>query len=78
MFLWDPPPKNLSVVSECVKKFAPSIPVTRLLGRSGFGNAVGCVEADTSDDTQEITSLGGCLTWNNAYVSCGRVMLIFL
>ena len=40
---------------------APAIPVARLLGKSGFGDAAGCVEADDSDDIQEITFLGGCL-----------------
>ena len=39
-------------------EFAPPIPVARLLGRSGFGNAVGSLEAAASDDIQEITLLG--------------------
>ena len=51
------------------------IPVTRLLGRSVFGDAVGCVEAATSYDTQEITYLGGCLMWTDATVYGGRVCL---
>ena len=57
------------------EKYAPSLPVTRLLGRSGFENSVGCVEADASDNTKEITSLGGCLMQNNAAVFGGRVWL---
>ena len=44
-----------------------------LIGRRGFGDAVGCVEAAASDDIQEIMSLGGCLMWNNIAVFGGRV-----
>ena len=51
---------------ECV----PPIPGTRLIGCSIFGDALGCVKAAVSNDIQEITSLGGCLMWNNAAV-CG-------
>ena len=57
------------------EKCAPSIPVNRLIGHSGFGYSVGCIEADTSDDTQEIMSLGRCLMWNDAVVFGGRVKL---
>ena len=53
---------------------APPIPVTILIGCSGFGNAVGSVKA--SNDIQEITFLGGCLMWNNAAVCGGRIWLI--
>ena len=53
----------------------PPTPVSRLLGRSGFGDSVGSVEAVASDDIQEITSLGGCLMWNDASVCCGRIWL---
>ena len=56
-------------------KFAQSIPVTILFGRSGFGDAIGCIEAATGDDTQEFTSLGGCSMWNNAAICSGRVWL---
>ena len=52
---------------------APSIPVARLLGCSGFGDSVGSVEAAASDDIQEITFLGDFLMWNNAAVYCGRI-----
>ena len=34
-----------------------------MLGRSGFGNAIGSVETVAIDDIQEITFLGGCLMW---------------
>ena len=54
---------------------APPIPVSRLLGRSGFGDAVGSVEAAVSNDIQEIILLGGCLMWDNAAVCCGRIWL---
>ena len=56
---------------------APHIPVARLLGRSGFGDAVGSVEASASNDIQETTFLGGCLMWNAAAVCCGRIWLNF-
>ena len=56
----------------------PSIPVAKMLGRSGFGDAVGIVEAAASKDIQEITFLGSCLMWNNADVCCGRIWLKFL
>ena len=57
------------------EKFATSILVTRLIGRSGFGDTVGCVKAASIDYTQEITSLGVCLMWNNAVVCGGKVRL---
>ena len=57
------------------KECAPPIPVYRLIGHSGFGNDVGSVEAAPSDDTQEITFLGGCLVCNDAAVCCGRICL---
>ena len=56
---------------------APPIPVAILHGRSGFGDAVGIVEAAARDDIQEITFLGGCLMWNYATVCCGRIWLNF-
>ena len=59
------------MLEEC----APAIPVSRLLGWSGFGNAVGSVEASASDDIQEIKFLGSCLMLNNAAVCCGRIWL---
>ena len=59
------------MLEEC----SPRFPVSRLLGCSGFGDAVGSVEADASDDIQEITFLGRCLMWNNAAVCCGKIWL---
>ena len=56
-------------------KCATYIPVIILIVDSGFGDAVGCVESDISDDTQKITSLGGCLMLNDAAVCGGRVRL---
>ena len=55
---------------------APPIPVARLLGRSGFGDAIGCVEASYSNDIQEITFLVVSLMWNDASVCGGRVRMI--
>ena len=60
------------------EEFSPSIPVARLLVRSGFGNTVDYVEDAAIDDIQEITSLGGCLMCNGVTVCCGRVRLKFL
>ena len=57
------------------EEFAPPIPVARLIGRSGFVDAIGSVEAAASDDIQDIMFLGGCLMWNNATVFCGRIWL---
>ena len=59
------------MLEEC----APPIPVSRLLGCSGFGDAVGSVKAAASDDIQEITLLVSCLMWNDAAVFCGRIWL---
>ena len=54
---------------------APPIPVARMLGRSGFGDAVESVKAVASNDIQEIMFLGGCLIWNDADVCGGRIWL---
>ena len=54
---------------------APPFSVARLLGRSGFGDAVGSVEAVAIDDIQEITFLGRCLMCNDAAVCCGKIWL---
>ena len=56
---------------------APPIPVARLLGRSGFDDAVVSVKAVACNDIQEITFLGGCLMWNDAAVCGGRIRLNF-
>ena len=55
---------NVWMFEEC----EPPIPVTILLGRSGFVDAVRSVEAAVRYDIQEITFLGGCLMWNNVSV----------
>ena len=60
------------------EEFATPIPVARLIGHSGFVNAIGSVEASDSDDIQERTFLGGCLMWNYATVCGGSISLIFL
>ena len=57
------------------EEYSPPFLVARLLGRSGFGDAVGSVEADASNDIQEIKFLGSCLMWNNAAVCCGKITL---
>ena len=57
------------------EKCAPFIPVTRLLGLSGFGYDAGCIEAAVSDDKHEIMSLGRFLIWKYAAVCGGRVWL---
>ena len=77
MLLWYPPQECFCDARMC-EEFSPSISVARLLVRSGFGDAVGCVEDAASNDIQEITSLGGCLMCNYATVCCGRVGLKFL
>ena len=51
----------------------PPFTVASMLGRSGFGDAVGSVEAAASNDIQEITFLGSCLMWNNAAFFCGNI-----
>ena len=56
-------------------KCAPSTTVTRLLGRSGFGNTVGSIEAAASEYTQEIASLNGRLMQKNDSVCVRRVRL---
>ena len=59
------------MLEEC----APHISFSRLLGRSGFGDAVGIVKAIARDDTQEITFLGSCLMWNDAAFCCDKIWL---
>ena len=76
MFLWYPP-KEFFYDAWLCEKFAPSIPVTRPIGRIGFGDAVGYAEAAASDDNYAITSLGGCFMWNNVPACGGRLGLIF-
>ena len=69
------PPHEFVCNSWMFEKYAPPIPVSRLLGRSGFGDSVGSVEAAAGNDIQEITFLGGFLMWNYAAVCGGRIWL---
>ena len=50
------------------EEYALPIPVDILLGCSGFGDAVGSVNAAARYDFQEIMFMGGCLMWNDAAV----------
>ena len=59
-------------------EYSPPFPVARLVGRSGFGDSIGCVEAAASNDIQEIVFLGGCLMCNDAAVCGDRIWLDFL
>ena len=54
---------------------APSMPVARLLGRSGFGDFFGRFDDTASDNIQEVISLGSSLTWNYSAVCVGRMSL---
>ena len=56
-------------------EFEPPIPVTRLIGHSGFGDSIGPVEASASNYIQEKSSLGGFLMRNDSAVCGGRVRL---
>ena len=67
LLLWDPPQEF--VCDSCIfEECAPHIPVDRLLGRSGVGDAAESVKTASNDDIQEKTFLGGCLMWNYAAV----------
>ena len=70
-------PPGICLRCQMFEECAPPIPVSRLLGCNGFGDAVGCVEAAASDDIQEITVLGVCLMWNDAAVCGDRIWLNF-
>ena len=50
------------------EKCAPSFPFYRLLVHISFGHYLGHVEDDSSDNIQEIISLGGSLMWNDAAI----------
>ena len=60
MLLWDPP-QEFVCDSQVFEECAPPTLVARLFGRSGFDDAIGSVDAASSNDIQEITFLGGCL-----------------
>ena len=54
---------------------APSVPVSRLIGCSGFGFSFGRVNNAASNNIQEVISLGRGLMWNDAAV-CGARMYL--
>ena len=54
---------------------APYFPVARLIGRIIFVNYLGRVKDASSDNIQEIISLGGSFMCNYAAVCCGRMEL---
>ena len=60
------------IFEEC----APPIPVYRLISRSGFGYAVGSVEAAASNDIQEKIFLDGCLMWY--YAAVRTLFIVFI
>ena len=63
-----PPPQEF-VCDYCMfEECAPPIPVSRLLGHSGVGDAVESVKTAASDDIQEKVFLDGCLMWHYAAV----------
>ena len=41
-------------------------PVARLIGRSSFGDSIGRVEDASSDNIQDMISLGGIFMWNDS------------
>ena len=59
------------------ERFAPSFPVSVILGHSGFGDYFGHVEDAASDNIQEIIFLSISLMWNDAAVYGGRMELNF-
>ena len=61
-------PQEFVCDSWMFEECSPPILVSRLLNRSGFGNAIGSIKTSASYDIQEITFLGGCLMWNSAAV----------
>ena len=67
LLLWDPPQEF--VYDSCMfEECAPPIPVARLFGCSGVGDAVESVKTDTSGDIREKMLLNGCLMWHYAAV----------
>ena len=76
ILLWNIPQEFVCdawMFGEC----APPIPLPRMLGLSGFGDAVGYVEAEASDNINKIMFLCSCLMWNDAAVCGGRIWLNF-
>ena len=54
----------------------PPIPVPRLLGCSGFVDAVWSAKTAASNDIQEEMFLGGCLMWNDAAI--WKLFIVFI
>ena len=55
------------------KECAPSVPVSRLLGCSGFFDPFGCAEDSASNNIQEIISLDSGLIYNYSPLFGGRM-----
>ena len=67
LLFWDPPQEF--VCDSCMfEECAPPIPVPRLLGHSGVGDAVESVKTAAINDIQDKMSLDGCLMWHYAAV----------
>ena len=62
------PPQEFVCDSYMFEECAPPIPVSRLIGHSGVGDAVESVNTAASDDIQEKMFLDGCLMWHYAAV----------
>ena len=63
LLLWDPPQEF--VCDSCMfEECAPPIPVSRLFGHIGVGDAVESVKTAASNDVQEKMFLDGCLMWH--------------
>ena len=75
--MWDSV-QELVLYAYVCEECAPPLPVTRLLGRSRFGDSFGHVEDVASKNIQEIIILGGGLMWNYAAFCGGRTELKFL
>ena len=67
------------VLDDCVcEEYAPYAPFARMSGHSGFDYYIGPVKDATTDNIQEIISLGGSFIWNDATICGGRMGLKIL
>ena len=67
------------VCDACVcEECALSVPVSRILGRSGFVYSFDLVEDAASGNIKEIIFLGSGLMWEDVAVFCGRMELKIL
>ena len=64
--------QNFFLKSCVCEECALYVPISRLIGRSGFGYYLGHVDGAISNNNQEIIYLGSGLRWNNADVCGGR------